>query len=334
MSRSRWTLRAAFCCSLLAAVPESLPAETDARPAKRCTLDLAARVPGEKSPASDTPRWAVGVFVDARAKRLFYVADGGKAFAVLPAGKSKQGPGDLPPRWSHRLALPVRAFDDEEFGKDTVNVEVYRDDNSSALVFLSHTGVLAAAPAPEEKPLKAEPPRWLYRLKLRVRKGGETCFVTELVKCNVEVYHDPRSGHTVFVTDRGGVAVLPAARAREGKRALPPEWSHAAELRARLPGETRFEAKTPLFGLEVYEDDNRDACVYITEVPHLAVVAGLEGIDPEVKKGKVRGFEWVQGVRPRGTDAKAWSAERYVNPNAGHEVYITSRGAVAVLRRK
>ncbi len=121
-----------------------------------------------------------------------------------------------------------------------------------------------------------------------------------------------------------------ATRRLLGTKRRAAEWSHGLDLVARRPGQAKFEQRTPRFGAEVYLDDNQPAWVYLTETLHLAVVRAHDPVD----SAKVKVPRWQAGFGPAGKEKLGWSAELYHNTNAGHHVFVTHVGAVAVIEAK
>src|SRR5262245_16364867 len=81
-------------------------------------LGLPVRKPDEKEITRDTRPVSADVFLDRKSDRLFYVGEGGKVLA-LPWGKSEAVPNAKGAKWLHRLVLPVRKWDEKDFGKDS-----------------------------------------------------------------------------------------------------------------------------------------------------------------------------------------------------------------------
>jgi hypothetical protein len=316
-----------FCFLLILPAPAA-GNEFQVLPEKSYRLDLPARKPDEKTFTKDTRTVSADVFEVKKGHRLFYVGEAGKALAIVPSGKGEGGPAGKAPKWLRRLMLPVRKFANKDFGEKTpkVSVEVYRDERSGHWVYVSHTGALAVLPAgkaPVGKPAKG--PKWLDRLPLKVRHFDK--FEIVYHRYNVEVYRDEHTGGLLYVAESGALAVVPAAKGDEGRKARPPAWSHALELQVRKPGEGKFGPKASTrFGMEVYQDKNRDAWVYVTEKLQLAVLPGSKATGEKTQAPK-----WLHGLRPPGAAAKGWSAEVFQNLNADHLVYITANGAVAVV---
>jgi hypothetical protein len=297
--------------------------------AKRYRLDLPVCRPNEKDFTRETQTLPADVLLDRKTQRLFYVGEESKTLAVVPSARGGERPKAGPAKWLYRLVLPVRGWEDTDFAEQTpkVSVEVYRDENTGNRVYVSHTGFLAVLPpgkAPAGKP--AQPPRAIHRLKLKVRYGE---FEFKYHRYNVEVYRDDNSATLLYVAANGALAVIPAGKAAAGRKSEMPEWSHALVLKVRKPGDDEFRQDSPVWSLEVYQDRNHDAAVYITETLRLAVLPGGKGL-----VAKAEAPRWLRRFRPAGDAARRWSGEIFLNPNSDHHAYITSRGALAVVPAK
>ena len=114
-----------------------------------------------------------------------------------------------PPKALSGLELRVRKADEADFTPATkkLGVEVFRDDNSGALLYISETGSVAAAPAPADVK-SGQGVAWKHAMTLKARPGG----VNEFEKANkygVEVFQDNNTGHLVYASETGSIAVLP-----------------------------------------------------------------------------------------------------------------------------
>jgi hypothetical protein len=68
---------------------------------------------------------------------------------VPGAGLKDGGAKPKEPTWLHRLELRVRKAGEEKFSNDTRKwgIEVYRDENTGNLVYISEAGCLSNAPS-------------------------------------------------------------------------------------------------------------------------------------------------------------------------------------------
>jgi hypothetical protein len=329
-------LTALGCFVLTPLAPAALdPTETTVVE-KKYRLKMPVRKAVSNDPNADPRSFFVDALFDKTAGRLFYVAQETATLAVVAAEEKSIG-NNKPAKTLHRYVLKVREWDEKEFSDKTrrIAIEVFRDENTGNVVYVSETGAVAVVGAPREAPekkalrnaVKAPAPktpdaRWLYRLPLKVRVAGEANFdFHKMVRCNIEVYRETDSGRLIYITDNGNLAVSAAGKDFDAKEAKEAEWSHAFDLRARKPNEIEFTPETPLFGLEVYHDGNSETTIYLTQTRTLAVRPGIKKIDNR----KVQPAEWRQAL----TTGK-WSAEEFLDPNLDHLMLITSDGAFAV----
>jgi hypothetical protein len=291
-------------------------------------LYLRARKPSEKEMPRDRQPVAVHVFLDR--DRLFYVADGGKVLAVVSAGKDAGDRKDRSPRLSHRLLLPVRTSDEDKIGEATakVSAEVYRDENSGNLVYLTHEGAVAVVAGTRPAADKADKEaKWLGRFRMKVRENADD-FGRAILHCSVEVYRDENTGCVIYAAEKGGFAVVAGAKAEEGKDERAAEWSHALSFRVRAPNEDDFTAKTATFVTEVYRDVDRDTWLYVLPSFRLAAVPARRKI---AVGDKIEAVRWERRTGPKEIGAGKWSAEEFLNPNTGDRLFVTAAGALAVL---
>lgn len=153
-------------------------------------------------------KFGAEAFLDGNTGGLLYLTETGSvAAAAAPAAAA---PPDTPkaPAWVHGMVLRVRKADEEDFTPQTRNleVEVYSDPNSGALLFISDAGALAAGPAAGAvKP--GQNPVWKGAFKVRARKAGEKEF-DKAAKFGVEVFEDPATGYLVYASETGSIAVV------------------------------------------------------------------------------------------------------------------------------
>lgn len=319
---------------LVLAVPLALAtvafAQDDIRLEKLLRLDLAVRKPEEQSVTDKTRFVGVDVHHDRAGRQRFYVSEGGQQLAVsaVGTGDAKQ----TEAKWLHRMTLPVRTSEENDFTDKTrqLGVEVYRELATGNLIYVSDAGAFAVV-SPKKAPQEAknQKPRWLERLPAKVRRASET-FAREALRCNFEIYFDENTRCLILAGENGALGVLPGGQPRARKAPEPLEWTHALDLQARLPGTKDFDRKTPIFRVEVYEIVCRNAWLYLTESLHVAVIPGEGPGEPIPAKAPL----WTGRLHPAGKDAALWSAESFSNPNSEHRVFITSRGALAVLPPK
>lgn len=232
--------------------------------------DLSVRKAGEPEFTQKTKKFGAELFRDMGSNRLLYVTETASiAFAPIPAGLVT----DKGPRWHHALEPKVRAPEQIAFDNaKRVGMEVFRDDNTGGLIYITETGGIAAAPAPtaQPDPKKIAPPKTAYGLVLRVRGADEPDFTEKTKKMTVEVFTDPNAGDVLFyMSEAGYVATAP----NPGKfaDATGVKWKSAMVLKARKGGDKTFEAARK-FGIEVFEDNRTGHMIFICETGAVAVL--------------------------------------------------------------
>jgi hypothetical protein len=234
--------------------------------------DLKVRKAGEPEFTQKTKTWGVEVFRDLGSNKLLYVSESASiSFAPLPGSVAS----DKGPKWHHALEPKVRAPDQDEFDNaKRVGLEVFKDENTGGLIYVTETGAIATAAAPAAAPdaKKLAPPKPVYGLVLRVRAADEGDFTSKTKKVAVEVFIDPNANTLFYLTDAGSVAVVPNPGTFadvKGDKAL--SWVSAMNLRARKGGEKEFD-KAKKYGVEVIRDNRTGNLLYISETGSLAVL--------------------------------------------------------------
>ncbi len=232
--------------------------------------DLKARTPAEEQFTPKTKAYGVEAFKDQLTGKLLFVSQaGGLALTDYPAAVLA----DRDAKYHHSLVLPVRSPTEERFTAQSkvVGVEVYLDGNTGRLVYVTDAGFLAVAPAPAE--LKAGDPgrktASLYGRALRARKGAEKEFTDATAKIGVEVYQDAATGHLLYVTETGGIAVVPAPAELKTGQGFREE--RGLQLNVRPAGETGPDKAVKL-GVEVLTDNNAGHTVYLSDAGAVAVL--------------------------------------------------------------
>ncbi|HVK18009.1 MAG TPA: hypothetical protein VM533_13755 [Fimbriiglobus sp.] len=189
----------------LADAPGSVAA--DKEPAWHHALVLKVRGPNEKEWAN-ARKFGVEAFKDGNTGGLIYVTETG-SLACLPAPPQPPAPDKVkPPTALYGLELRVRKADEPDFTGNTkkVGVEVFRDENTGGLLYISETGSVAAVPAPAQVK-SGGGVDWRHAMTLKARPGG----VNEFEKANkfgVEVFQDKNTGYLVYASETGAIAVL------------------------------------------------------------------------------------------------------------------------------
>lgn len=234
-------------------------------------LDLPSREAGEREFTAKTKSHSLEVFTDPNVKNFLWITEKG----LLAASKAgREGP--KVPKWSHSVDLSARGGGVKEW-KDAkkFGLEIYKDQSTNHLLYVSQTGHVAAIPeALDATPITdGKAPLWLHGLDLACRKHDEKAFTSATKKWGVEVYRDENNGNLIFLCETGSLAVIPGPKTLKAPtpNVKEPEWTHGLNLRVRSYGEKEFTDKTPIFGAEVFRDPNVNAILYVTEKGALAV---------------------------------------------------------------
>jgi hypothetical protein len=254
------------------AVAPAGPVGADKKSRWHTGLDLKVRKAGEPEFTQKTKAFGVEVYRDLGVNRLIYAGEGGW-LALAPA------PGNLTadkgPRWHHALDLKVRALDQETFeNARKVGLEVYRDENTGGLIYITEVGSLGATPArPAAVAANAKGWKPSHRLFLRVRKSDEPDFTEKTRKLPVEVIVDETTGNLIYASETGSIAVAPPPGKAGDARGV--TWRGAMNLKARKAGETDF-AKATKYGVEVFQDNRTSNLVFVSETGSIAVLPGAQ----------------------------------------------------------
>jgi hypothetical protein len=231
--------------------------------------DLNCRKAGEAAFTQKTKKWGVELFRDRGTNRLLYACESGAiALAPVPPGLvTEKGP-----KWHHALEPRVRSTDQIEFtNAKKFGMEIFKDENTGGLIYITETGSIATSAAPATKPEKIAPPKAAYGLSLRVRGAEETDFTEKTKRINLEVFEDPNANTLFYLTESGFIAVAPnPGKLTAGATGV--TWKSAMALRARKAGEPDF-AKAKKYGIEVFEDNRTGNLIFISETGSVAVLA-------------------------------------------------------------
>jgi hypothetical protein len=233
--------------------------------------DLSTRKADEPEFNQNTKKYGVEVFRDLGTNHLLYACETASiAFAEIPTGLVT----DRGPKWHHALVPKVRAPEQLSFDSaKKFGMEVFKDENTGGLMYITEKGGLTTGQAPKEAPdpKKIIPPETAYGLVLRVRGAEEPDFTEKTRRFGVEVFRDPNAGGQLFyISEAGYVATAP----KPGD--FPPDakgvtWKSAMVLSARKGGEKAFE-KARKFGIEVFEDNRTGNQIFICETGAIAVL--------------------------------------------------------------
>jgi hypothetical protein len=132
----------------IAVVPEGVQAKADGKaPEWLHGLDLACRKHNEPNFTKDTRKFGVEVFRDENNGNLIFITETGSLAVTSgdPAFKTPT-PNVKEPKWTHGLNVKCRAVGEKEFSEKTrtFGIEVFRDENIAATVYINELGNLAA----------------------------------------------------------------------------------------------------------------------------------------------------------------------------------------------
>ncbi len=228
-------------------------------------LDLPARKAGEKEFTKTTRTYCLEIFRDPNTDNILYITSDG-VLAAVPKGKLLAN--NASPEWVHSVDLNVRKAGVKEFtDANKIGIEIYRDGNTGNLIYISHTGSIAAVSEVGETKANDKAPSSLHGLDLSIRRANEQTFTKETRKVGVEVFRDETNGNLIYVTEAGALAVVPGGE----KLTAPtpnfkePTWSHGWNVKVRRSGEKAFSERTQTFGGEVFRDENVGVLIAICD---------------------------------------------------------------------
>lgn len=245
------------------------PAGSDKKAVWQTAHDLKVRKSGEPEFTQKTKVWGVELFRDLSSNRLLYASEAASiAFAPVPEKMSK----DKGPKWHHALEPKVRSPEQESFEQaHGFGLEVFKDENTNELIYITETGAIAVAPAPATPPdpKKVAAPKPVYGLILRVRTADEGDFSPKTKRVGVEVFEDSNANTLFYITQTGSIAVVPSAPRQDDHKGV--TWKNAMNLRARKGGEKEFD-KAKKYGIEVFQDNRTGNLIFICETGAIAVL--------------------------------------------------------------
>lgn len=254
----------------------TVPVEPSKGPDWKTGLDMPARKAGILA-WKGAKIHSMEVFRDPNSDNWLYVTDIGNIAACN--AKGNPGTPGKAPEWIHSVDLSVRKGGVKEWKDATkFGIEVYRDGNTNNLVYVTENGYVAIVPEEKkvviEKDKPGKAPEWLHGLDLSCRKFDEKSFTKDTRKFGVEVYNDLTTGHLVFISETGSIAVTPAAAtvAAPTAKAKEPLWTHGLNVKCRKHKEKEFGPDTRAFGAEVFRDENIDVTIYINEDGKIAAM--------------------------------------------------------------
>jgi hypothetical protein len=132
----------------VAVIPESAETKSEAKaPEWLHGLDLACRKHNEPNFDGNTRKFGVEIFRDENNGNLIYVTETGSIAVTAGAKELKTPtPNVREPQWTHGLNVKCRAIGEKEFSEKTrtFGLEVFRDVNIAATIYVNELGNLAA----------------------------------------------------------------------------------------------------------------------------------------------------------------------------------------------
>lgn len=171
-------------------------------------LKLKVRKPGEEK-FDSAKAFGIEAYKDNNTGGMVYVTEAGLiATAKAVPEKAPETKDVKKPKPLYGLEAKVRKYDELEFtNAQKIGIEVFKDENTGTLIYISETGSIAAVPPPAEVKT-AQKLVWLHAFTLKARSGGEADFA-KARKYGVEVFSDRHTGYLVYVNEAGNIAVLP-----------------------------------------------------------------------------------------------------------------------------
>jgi hypothetical protein len=190
--------------------PATIP--TDRGPAWHHGLVVKVRGPNEETFTKDSRKIGIEAFKDENTGGLIYISETGSIATAAAPARAPDPNKVLAPKALYGLTLRARKAEEADFTAATrkVGIEVFRDENTGGLIYVSDVGSIAAVPSPGEA-RSGQGVTWKHAMTLKARAGGVTDF-TKAGRFGIEVFQDNNTGYFVYVTDAGVIAVLPAGK--------------------------------------------------------------------------------------------------------------------------
>jgi hypothetical protein len=172
-------------------------------------LKLKVRKPGQTK-FDDAKAFGVEVYKDNNTGGAVYVSDTGMiATAKAIPEKAPEAKDIKKPKAVYGLEGKARKWNEADFKTGVTKeygVEVFKDEHTGTLVYISETGSVAAVPAPVEMK-DVNKLEWKHGFILKARPGGEND-LTKATKYGIEVYKDVNTGNWVYLSETGSIAVI------------------------------------------------------------------------------------------------------------------------------
>lgn len=251
------------------------PVKESKAPEWKAGLDLKARKAGEQEFTDKTKSYALEVFYDSNAGNWVYITENGNI--ATATGKVAGGATLEAPVWLYSYDLKCRKGGSKKFSPDTpqYGIEVYLDKNNGNLIYICQTGSIAISPGHADAKSGDKAPEWLHGQDLQVRKYGEQTFSKNTKKYGMEVFRDGNNGNLIFISEVGSIAVIPGPAELKAPTVDPKDakFTHGLDLSARQAGEKDFRPDTKTYSMEIFNEPNVNATLYICQTGDIAVVA-------------------------------------------------------------
>jgi hypothetical protein len=191
------------------AVAPTGAATADKDPQFQYGLTLRVRKPGQTAFGPEAKAFGMEAYKDNNTGGMVYITDGGMlAVAGKVPDKAPDSKDVKKPKPLYGLEASARKADEANFTDKTqkVGIEVFQDQNTGTLLYISEAGSIAAVPPPGEIK-KDQKLSWMHAMSLKARPGGVDDFA-KARKYGVEVFKDNHTGYLVYVCETGAIAVL------------------------------------------------------------------------------------------------------------------------------
>lgn len=232
--------------------------------------DLGARKVGEIDFTAKTKKYGVELFRYLGANRLVYICESGSvALAPVPGGLVT----DKGPKWHHSFEPRLRGPDQREFNNaKKISVEVFRDENTGGLIYITDTGAIATgvAPATAPDPNNNPPPKIAYGWTLRIRGADEPDFSEKTKRMGVEIFEDVNANNQLlYISETGYIATAPNPGKLADNKGM--TWKPSMTLKVRKIGEKEFKDAKKV-GIEVFVDNRTGNTIFINDIGSIAVL--------------------------------------------------------------
>lgn len=120
--------------------------QQDHKPESSHAMEIKCRKAGETK-WEDARKWGIEVFQDQNSGLLFYICESGSIALLTPPAGFKIPEKSKDPVWMHGIELKCRKPDETWKEAKKFGIEVFKDENTGATLYLSETGALSVVPA-------------------------------------------------------------------------------------------------------------------------------------------------------------------------------------------